>query len=668
MAAIPMIPGLRRTLGTAAAALALSAASFAPASAAEVDEAVRASLAMRPAGAIRVILQLDAPPELQALQTSLQRLPRQARAGAIARQLRGPFLERQAALVERLRGIGAQDIQPLWLEHALAVEMPRSRVKEVAQWPQIRRVQSDVVLRGPVPPTRSDPRLAQRQDEQARAALARAEAAPPDAAAAPLVPAADQAPWQLAEHLAAIDAPRAWQAGLDGRGTTVAVVDSGVDLRVPALAAAYRGGASDWFDPYDQHRLPHDAQGHGTLVASLLAGRAAGGAAPLATAPAARFVAARLFDDAGQGRLSAVHRIYQWLLDPDGDERTADAPQVVNNSWGFAGSTDRCNRLLARVWQAMELADVAVVFAAGNDGPHERTSMSPANNPGVVSVGALESDGTVSRHSSRGPSACDTAGSAATPFPTLHAPGIALPTLDRVGASAGVVQRSDGTSFAAAVVSGTLLLLRQREPEWSVAQLVQALAGQGVAAAAGLPPSVHAGALAAVPRERPRLLAVSPADGRLDARALRAVLPRAVSVQRIEAASPAPPAALALHGDHAVWRPQGGEAEAGIDLRLVLSDGTQLPLHVVQPAAAPAGTAVEARVLAGRRDTPLALAGGPPSLPADAAWSQPLRGGRIARDAEGRWWYRPPSGFVGTDQFALRTAEGTQPYKVVVRP
>lgn len=656
-----------RLLVAAAAAAILATAGAGPTAAAEVDEAVQASLAMRPAGAIRVILQLDAPPSLQALQPSLQALPRQARAGALAQRLRGPFLERQAALVEHLRSIGAQDIQPLWLEHALAVEMPRSRVKEVARWPQVRRVQSDVALRGPVPVARSDPRIAQRQDEQARAALARATAAPAAAEAALRLPGAE--PWQLAEHLAAIDAPRAWLAGLDGRGTTVAVVDSGVDLRVPALAAAYRGGAGDWFDPYGQHRLPHDAQGHGTLVASLLAGQTPEGAAPVATAPAARFVAARLFDDAGQGRLSAVHRIYQWLLDPDGEERTSDAPQVVNNSWGLAGTTDQCNRLLGRVWEAMALADIAVVFAAGNDGPHERTSMSPANNPGVISVGALEADGTVSRQSSRGPSACDPGGDGvAAPFPTVHAPGIALPTLDRVGASMGVAQRSDGTSFAAAVASGTLLLLRQREPDWSVAQLVQALGRHAVAAAAGRPPSVHAGTLAQAPAERPLLRAPRPAEGRLDAQSLRAVLPRGVSLVRIEARSPEMPAGLVLRGDHAVWEPKVASEEAAIDLRLALSDGTTQPLRLVQDAAVPAGASVEARVLAARRDTPLALAPELAQVPADAAWSQPLRGGRIVRDAEGRWWYRPPAGFLGTDQFALRTSEGTQPYKVVVRP
>jgi len=312
-----------------------------------------------------------------------------------------------------------------------------------------------------------------------------------------------------------------------------------------------------------------------------------------------------------------------------------------------------------------------VVFAAGNDGPHERTSMSPANNPGVISVGALDADGGVSRQSSRGPSACDGADAPPTAFPTLHAPGIALPALDRVGASAGVMQRSDGTSFAAAVASGTLLLLRQREPQWSVAQLVQALAKQAVAAAPGLPASVHAGAVAATPATafaRPPLRVMRPADGRLDTNGLRAVLPRALAVREVEAGPGTRPPELTLHGDHALWQPAAGAAEAGIDLVLVLSDGTRQPLRVVQPAPDAAVPGTEAQLLAARRDTPLALAAAAATAPAEASWSQPLRGGRIVRDAEGAWWYRPPAGFVGTDQFALRTASGSQAFKVVVRP
>ncbi|MFO1296748.1 MAG: hypothetical protein U1F25_09890 [Rubrivivax sp.] len=148
-----------------------------------------------------------------------------------------PFIERQAALVERLRGIGAQDIQPLWLEHALALEMPRSRVKDVAQWPAIRRVQSDFVLRGPARPSlaaRGDPWPSSRTSrpappccEQPRRQRRLPRCKRPQPA---------KRRKELAEHLAAIDAPRAWLAGLDGRGTTVAVVDSSVDLRVPALA------------------------------------------------------------------------------------------------------------------------------------------------------------------------------------------------------------------------------------------------------------------------------------------------------------------------------------------------------------------------------------------------------------------------------------------------
>lgn len=65
-----------------------------------------------------------------------------------------------------------------------------------------------------------------------------------------------------------------------------------------------------------------------------MVGGGAGGTA-IGVAPAARWIAARIFDDRGRSSAAAVHSVYQWLLDPDGNPATDDAPDVVNNSWTF---------------------------------------------------------------------------------------------------------------------------------------------------------------------------------------------------------------------------------------------------------------------------------------------------------------------------------------------
>lgn len=671
MSGARMSSWIRRPEGVARALLAAGLLAGLPhAQAGDIDEAVRASLAMRPVGAIRVMLVFHAQQPLQALEQDLRGLPAPARPARLAATLQGRFASRAEPVLQRLRAVGGQDLHALWLVDAVAAEMPRSRVAEVAAWPEVARVELDVALRSQHTATqRTGPREALAADEAAQRALGQAAAAGKPQGAA-LEGGSAGKPWPLADHLAALDLPRAWQAGFTGRGTTVAVVDSGVDLRVPDLARAFRGGAKDWYDPYGQHRLPADAQGHGSLVTSLLVGGMRAGA-PTGVAPEARFIAARLFDDSGQGRLSAVHRVYQWLLDPDGDATTADAPQVVNNSWGFAQTTDQCDLKLARVWQAYRLAGIPVVFAAGNDGPYPRTSMSPANNPGVISVGALDAAGALARQSSRGPSACKSEERGEPlPFPTLHAPGLALPALDRMGSSMGVPSRSDGTSFAAALASGALLLMRQADPEASVDVLLQRLSAHASPAqgaqlpvpqlAASLVPAGSHPVRAAQRVERHLV------DGQLvlDQAALAASLPRALSVARLDAQ----PEQGALPGDvrgsgeaRLSWQPPS--AESSLLVVATLSDGSRLPLTVAVAAAPVQGLAPSsAKVLSVRRDSPLRidLAAWLPqgTDPKAVRWSQTLRGGRLARAEDGSLRYQPPERFVGTDQFALRGAPG----------
>ncbi len=647
-----------------------------------IDSAVAGSLAMRPMGAIRVLIRLRDAAPLERVTQNLAGKPMRERPGLLAAALRERFDSKADPLRARLQSLGGQDLQSLWLVDAIAAEMPRSRVHEVAAWPEVERIELDMALRSQqVIRTRTLPTAAQAADAVASAALAAARRQP----ATPVDWRAAKVSWQLPEHLAALDVVRAWQRGYAGRAMTVAVVDSGVDVRTPTLAQAYRGGAHDWLDPYGQHKLPHDGQGHGSLVTSLLVAPPVD-QAPLGIAPEARFIAARLFDDAGQGRLSAVHRIYQWMLDPDGRPDTHDAPQVVNNSWGFAQTTDQCDSALQRIWDAYRAVGIPVVFAAGNDGPMERTTMSPANNARVISVGALDADGFLARQSSRGPSAClDAATGRPLPFPSLHAPGISLPTLDRVGLSMGTVNRSDGTSFAAALVSGSLALLRQAHPEAEVDELVARLTRHASAADAQRPPVLQvsaaldrpgSGATASDSTRVPQRIDLARSADRivLDAGSLGRALPRALRITQIAADGPVPDSVIETIGPtHWVWAPSAAGAEV-LRLRLALSDGTVLPLEVRPQASQVAGdAAASTRMLAGRRDTPVpidvAALAGPGADPKALQWSQPLRGGRIERGEDGETRYRPPQGFVGTDQFALRGGPGGDvTVKVLVRP
>jgi bacillopeptidase F len=261
-------------------------------------------------------------------------------------------------------------------------------------------------------------------------------------------------------NLDAVGAPDLWALELVGRRVVVAIVDTGVDVTHPDLQASYRGGPGAWFDPNGEHGDPFDASGHGTQVAGILVGASA-----IGVAPEASWIAAKIFDDAGVARTSAVHAAFQWALDPDGDPGTDDAPHVVNASFSH-GQPGVCVTEFQTDLAALRAAGIVPVFAAGGHGPGDDTSVSPANDPQALAVGAIEPSGAPYPWSSRGPSACD-----GGVYPTFVAPGTQIVTTDLYGSYATV----SGTSASAPHVAGVLALLIDAFPGARPERLEEAL-------------------------------------------------------------------------------------------------------------------------------------------------------------------------------------------------
>ncbi len=171
---------------------------------------------------------------------------------------------------------------------------------------------------------------------------------------------------------------------------------------------------------------------------------------PRRVAPEAQLIAARIFDDTCRASASAVHAAFQWVLDPDGDPDTADAPAIVNASWGEPAAG--CQTAFEPDLAALRAAGILVVFAAGN----ATVPSSPATLPEALAVGALDATGTAALpESGRGTSPCD-----GRTFPDLTAPGADVRTADRSGGW----QTVSGTSIAAPHVTGVLALLLARHP------------------------------------------------------------------------------------------------------------------------------------------------------------------------------------------------------------
>ncbi|HEY7561594.1 MAG TPA: S8 family serine peptidase [Gaiellaceae bacterium] len=363
--------------------------------------------------------------------SALPRSSRRARIRAVVRALQGEAEQTQGALralVATRRSQGkVVRTRWLWIVNGLAVRATADVIRELAARPEVLRVDADATIEAPVIDSPS----------------ASAEA-----------------------NVALVNAPALWALGVRGQGIVVASMDTGVDLSHPDLSAQWRGGTNSWFDPNGEHPTePTDRSGHGTWTMGVMVGRETGGTA-IGVAPDAQWIAVKMFDDRGVATASRVHQGFQWLLDPDGDPGTPDAPNLVNNSWAFGSSG--CDLEFEPDLQSLRAAGIVSVFAAGNYGPGVAMSASPANNPSALAVGATGNTDLIYASSSRGPSAC---GEPTAIFPELVAPGIGVRTTDLFG----LYTQQSGTSLAAPHVTGALALLLDAYPGSTPTQLETAL-------------------------------------------------------------------------------------------------------------------------------------------------------------------------------------------------
>ncbi len=239
-----------------------------------------------------------------------------------------------------------------------------------------------------------------------------------------------------------------------GEGVTIAIIDTGVDGTHPDLAGAVVDGtdvsglgSSDGETP-----VGSDGNAHGTMVASLAAGRgSAGGAGVIGTAPAADLLSISV--GFGEG-------------ETDSDEQIADAVR-----WAVDNGADIINMSLTRntlewpeSWDeaflyAME-NDVVIVAAAGNRGSGTTSVGAPATMPGVLTVAGVDRRG----------SASDTA---STQGITIS---VSAPSEDLVGAVPGDGHVAwNGTSGATPIVAGIVALVRSAHPTLDAANVIQRL-------------------------------------------------------------------------------------------------------------------------------------------------------------------------------------------------
>jgi serine protease AprX len=250
---------------------------------------------------------------------------------------------------------------------------------------------------------------------------------------------------------------------------TVAVIDSGVDTSTSDLANSLLVPQVDLCSL--SPNSPGDGDGHGTFVSSILAGNGRG---HVGAAPNAKLISLDVINDEGMATTSDVIAAAQWIV----NNRHKYNIRVANFSLHAVTPSHFVNDPLDKAVEKLWFSGVVVVTAAGNysvDGQSTAVRYAPANDPFVITVGALDSKGTLDYSD-------DTAAPWSTWGHTLDGfskPEIGASGRYMVGAvpdgsallsefpnnvySAGYLQLS-GTSFAAPVVSGAVAQLLARHP------------------------------------------------------------------------------------------------------------------------------------------------------------------------------------------------------------
>jgi subtilisin family serine protease len=255
-----------------------------------------------------------------------------------------------------------------------------------------------------------------------------------------------------------VHAPEAWKAGYDGKGTKVAVLDTGVDAEHPDLASRV-AEAKNFTDSKDAG----DRVGHGTHTASTVGGSgAASDGRKKGVAPGTSLLIGKVLNDGGSGLDSWIIAGMQWAVDQKAD--------VVSMSLGNPRIGDCADPMAQATQKLSQSTRTLFVVAAGNAGPGTETVSSPGCVPGVLTVGAVDRDDTTAGFSSRGPVAVTH-----TLKPEIAAPGVDISAASAGGRGVYAYRTMSGTSMATPHVAGAAAVVRQAHPDWTAQQIKAAL-------------------------------------------------------------------------------------------------------------------------------------------------------------------------------------------------
>jgi subtilisin family serine protease len=240
-----------------------------------------------------------------------------------------------------------------------------------------------------------------------------------------------------------VDAPQVWAVTKgksvgNGAPIHVAIIDTGISYDDAELAPAYKGG----FNELTQTSDPRDDNGHGTHVAGTVAA-AMNGDGVVGVAPEVDLYSVKVLDACGSGLLTKIIAGVDWVM---------QKKLEVGGNWIMSLSlgSDSASTAEASAFQTAYNAGILTFAASGNGYPDADGISYPAAYSGVVSVGAVDSTGTIASFSQRGPGL-----KVVAPGVSVLSTFVDVSELDNVADSSGI--SVDAHKISASDTSGNTL-------------------------------------------------------------------------------------------------------------------------------------------------------------------------------------------------------------------
>lgn len=388
----------------------------------------------------------------------------------VVSELRATSLETQAEVKEYLtkqkKSGAVKDIQSYYVVNGMAVTSTKEVMEKLSTYAEVEKILPNEVRQLNKPEVVKEKETSKKKGETAAVE------------------------WNIDK----VGAPAVWDMGIDGSGTVVASIDTGVQWDHPALKEQYRGfdpqnpntpdNEFNWFDATAGQGTPYDDQGHGTHVTGTMVGHEPNGSNQIGVAPGAKWIAVKAFTSQG-GTDADLLAAGEWILAPkdaEGNPHPEKAPDVVNNSWGGGKGLDEWYREMVNAWRA---AEIFPEFSAGNTtltnpgGPGSIAN--PANYPESYATGATDINNNLGSFSLLGPSPYDEI------KPDIAAPGVNI----RSSVPGGTYEGGwNGTSMAGPHVSAVVALLKQVNANLTVDQIEEILNTTAVPLTNGTYPDV----------------------------------------------------------------------------------------------------------------------------------------------------------------------------------